>query len=71
MAGVQALAPSIAGAARQGGGYNKDDGGNEMGGRLYTKNNVAGLKGYCGFVNRANIPTIWDAFQHTHKIASH
>ncbi len=45
MAGVQALAPSIAGAARQGGGYNKDGGNNKMGGKIYSKNNVASLKG--------------------------
>jgi hypothetical protein len=72
MAGVQALAPGIAGAAPQrGGGYNKDSGGDEMRGRPYTKNNVALLKGYCGVVNPANIPTIWDVFQHTSKIALH
>jgi hypothetical protein len=29
------------------------------------------LKGYCGGVNPANIPTKWDAFQHMRKIASH
>ncbi len=71
MAGVQALAPSIAGAVRQRGGYNKDGGSNKMGGRLYTKNNVTAFKEYCGIVNSANIPTIWDAFQHTCKIALH
>jgi hypothetical protein len=71
MAGVQVLAPSIAGAAQQGGGYTKDGGGNKMGGPLYTENNVAALKGYCGVVNPANIPTIWDTFQHTREIASH
>jgi hypothetical protein len=71
MAGVQALAPSIAGAAQQGGGYNKDGSGDKMGGRLYTENNVAALKGYCGVINPANIPTIWGAFQHTREIASH
>ena len=32
MARVQALAPSMVGAPRQGGGYNKDGGSNEMGG---------------------------------------
>jgi hypothetical protein len=40
-----------------------------MGGRLYTKNNIAALKEYCSVVNPANIPTIWDAFHHRHKIA--
>jgi hypothetical protein len=29
------------------------------------------FKGYCSVVNPTNIPTIWDAFQHTHEIASH
>ncbi len=43
LAGVQALAPTIAGAARQGGGT-KDD--HEVGGRLYSENNVAALKEY-------------------------
>ncbi len=71
MAGVQALTPSIVGATRQGGGYNKDCGGNKMGGKLYFKNNVALLKGYCGVVNPANIPTIWDLFQNTREIALH
>jgi hypothetical protein len=56
LAGIQALAPSIAGAARQGGN---------------TKNKVATLKGYCGVANPAGIPTIWDAFQQTNEIASH
>ncbi len=42
-----------------------------MGGRLHTKNYVVLLKGYCGVVNLANIQPIWDAFQHTCKIASH
>jgi hypothetical protein len=71
MAGVQVLALSIAEAVQQEGGYNKDSGGDEMGGRMYTKNSVASLKGYCGIVNPANIPTILDAFQHMRKIASH
>ena len=53
LAGVQALAPTIAGAARQGGGT-KDD--HEVGGRLYSENNVAALKGYCGVVSPADIP---------------
>ncbi len=38
---------------------------------MYTKNNVLSLKGYCGVVNPANIPTIWDAFQHTREITLH
>jgi hypothetical protein len=71
MAGVHALAPSIAGATRQGEGYIKDSGNNEMGGKMYSKNNVASLKWYCGVVNSANIPTIWDVFQHMCVIASH
>ncbi len=62
LAGVQALTPTIAGAARQGGGT-KDD--HEVGGRLYSENNVAALKGYCGVVSPADIPPIWDAFQQT------
>ncbi len=48
MMGVQALAPTIAGAARQGGLYGRDSGGEGMGGKLYSENNVATLKGYCG-----------------------
>ena len=66
--GVQALAPTIAGAARQGGGT-KDD--NEVEGRLYSESNVAALKGYCGVVSPADIPPIWDDFQQTKELASH
>jgi hypothetical protein len=68
-AGEQALAPSIAGAARQG-GNNKDGGGDGVGGKLYSENNVPALIGYCGVANPAGIPTIWDAFQQTKEIAS-
>ncbi len=60
MAGVQALSPTIAGAAQQGGPYKRDSGGNGMGGRLYSENNVTTLKGYCGVVDPVNIHTIWD-----------
>ncbi len=44
LAGVQALAPTIAGAAKQVGNI-KDGGGDDVGGKLYSKNNVATLKG--------------------------
>ncbi len=71
MVGVQALAPTIAGAAQQGGSYDRDSGGNGMGGRLYSENNVATLKGYCSVVDPANIPTIWDSFQQTQEITPH
>ncbi len=70
LAGVQALAPSIAGAAWQG-GSNRDGEGDNVGGKIYSENNVAALKGYCGVANPAGIPTIWDAFQQTKEIASH
>ena len=68
LAGVQALAPTIAGAARQG-GNTKDN--HEVGGRLHLENNVAALKGYCGVLTSADIPTIWDAFQQTKELVSH
>ncbi len=42
-----------------------------MGGRMYSENNVAALKGYCGVVDPARIPTIWDSFQQTREIATH
>ncbi len=71
MAGVQALALIIAGAARQGVPYERDSSGNGMGGRLYSENNVAALKGYYGVVDPVNIPTIWDSFQQTREIALH
>ena len=71
MAGVQALAPTIMGATRQGGAYERDTGGDGMGGRMYSKNNVAALKGYCGVVDPARIPPIWDTFQQTREISSH
>ncbi len=70
LAGIQALAPSIAGAARQG-GNTRDGGGDDMGGKLYSKNNVAVLKGYCGVTNPAGIPTIWDSSMQTWEIVSH
>jgi hypothetical protein len=57
-------------AARQG-GSNRDRGGDDVGGKLYSENNVTALKGYCGVANPAGIPTIWDAFQQTKEIASH
>ena len=69
LAGVQALTPMIDGAARQG-GYAKE-GGNNVGGKLYSDNNVATLKGYCGGVNPRGIPSIWDAFQQTRELAQH
>ncbi len=70
LANVQALAPTIAGAARQV-GNNKDGGGDDVGGKLYSKNNIATLKGYCGVATPAEIPTIWDSFQQTKEIAFH
>ena len=42
-----------------------------MGGKLYSENNVAALKGYCGVATPAGIPVIWDSFQQTCKISSH
>jgi hypothetical protein len=64
LAGVQALAPTLAGAARQVGIGDKDSGGDDVGGKLYSENNVA-LKGYCGVATPAGIPVIWDSFQQT------
>ncbi len=69
LAGIQALALSIAGVARQG-RNNKDGGGDDVGGK-HSENNVAALKGYCGVANPAGIPTIWDTFQQTREIATH
>ena len=45
LARVQALAPTIAGAVRQ--GSTMKEGGDNVGGTLYSKNNVAALMGYC------------------------
>jgi hypothetical protein len=70
LAGVQALAPSIAGTAWQG-GSNRDGGGDDVGCKLYSENNVPALKGYCRVANLVGIPTIWDAFQQTKEIAPH
>ena len=47
------------------------EGGNDVGGKLYSENNVAALKGYCGVVNPCVIPAIWDAFQQTRELAQH
>ena len=69
IAGVQALAPTIDGAAMQGG--NMKERGDSVGGRLYSENNVTALKGYCRVLTPAGIPTIWDAFQQTKELASH
>ena len=69
LAGVQALAPTIVGAARHGG--NTKEEGDDVGGKFYSENNVAALKGYCGVLTPAGIPTIWDAFQQTKELASH
>jgi hypothetical protein len=71
VAGVQALAPTIVGATRQGSALDRDSGAEGMGGRMYSENNVAALKGYCGVVDPAKIPQIWDSFQQTKEIASH
>jgi hypothetical protein len=71
LAGVHALAPTLAGAARQGGLGHKDGGGDDVGGKLYSENNVAALKGYCGVETPAGIPVIWDLFQQTREISSH
>ena len=43
LARAQALAPTIAGAARQ--GSTMKEGGDNVGGTLYSKNNVAAFKG--------------------------
>ena len=69
LAGVQALAPTIAGATRQGG--HTKEGGDNVGGKLYSENNVAALKGYCRVVNPRRIPAIWDAFQQTRELTQH
>ena len=69
LAGVQALTLTIAGAARQG-GYTKE-GGDNVGGKLYSENNVVALKGYCGVVDPHGIRAIWDAFQQTRELAQH
>jgi hypothetical protein len=62
---------SIAGAACQGSGYKMDVMSDDLGGKLYSENNVAALKGCCGMVDARDIPVIWDAFQHTKEIALH
>jgi hypothetical protein len=71
MVGVQALRPSIAGAACQGSQYRMDVMSEDLEGKLYSENNVATLKGCCGVVDVRDIPVIWDAFQHTKEIALH
>ncbi len=38
---------------------------------MYSENNVASLKGYCGVLDPSKIPNIWDSFQQTREIASH
>jgi hypothetical protein len=68
--GVQALAPTIVGATRHGVGGDRESG-EGMGGKLYSENNVASLKGYCGVLDPSKIPNIWDSFQQMQEIASH
>jgi len=49
-----------------------EGGGDDAGGTLlYSENNVAALKGYCGVLTHTGIPKIWDAFQQTKELASH
>ncbi len=62
IAGVHALGPSITGAAHQGNRYGMDVMSDNLGGKLYSENNVAALKGYCGVGNARDIPVICDAF---------
>jgi hypothetical protein len=69
LAGIQTLAPTIAGATRQLG--TGKEGGDDVGRKLYSENNVAALKGYCGVVDPGMIPTIWDSFQQTREIGAH
>ena len=71
LARVHALAPTLAGAARQVGLSHKDSEGDDVGGKFYSKNNVAALKGYCGVDTPGGILTIWDLFSQTREIASH
>jgi hypothetical protein len=71
MARVQALGPSIVGAARQVGRYGMDIMSDKLGGKLYSENNGATLKGHCGVVDARDIPVIWDAFQLTKEIVLH
>jgi len=47
------------------------EGGDNIGGKLFSEINVAALKGYCGVLTPAGIPTLWDAFQKTKELASH
>ena len=46
-------------------------GGDNIGGKLYSENNVAALKGYCGVVDPRRIPSIWNGFQQTRELAQH
>jgi hypothetical protein len=71
MVGVQALGPSITGAAHQGSGYGMDVMSDNLGGKIYSENNVATLKGYCKVVDARDISVIWGTFQHTKETALH
>lgn len=43
----------------------------EVGGRTYSDDKIAMLKGYCGILDTAQIPRIWYIFQTTKEITSH
>lgn len=71
--GMQALAPSLAAAAGRVSrtGDTQEGGDKAIGGKHFSEEQVATLKGYCGVVDPSLIPGIWRTFQVTKDISNY
>ena len=54
-----------------GGGYQGDVHSDAVGGKWYTEDNITALKGFCGVVDVARIPQIWDKLKQSKELSSH
>ena len=70
VSGLRALAPTLAMAAGRGRADEKMGEGEQVGGKRFSEEQVATLKGYCGVVDERKIPDIWRTFQATKHIAT-
>ena len=70
VSGLRALAPTLAMAAGRGRSDEKMGDGEQVGGKRFSEEQVATLKGYCGVVDERKIPDIWRTFQATKHIAT-
>lgn len=58
-------------SAHQGSDLEGGTTGEAVGGRRYSEDNVAALRGFCGVIDVARIPNSWDKFQHSKELLSH